>query len=30
MSLPQLKHPGYTIEDWKTPEGCWELINGVA
>lgn len=30
MSLPQLKHPGYTIEDWKTWDGRWELINGVA
>ena len=30
MSLPQLKHPGYTIEDWKTWEGHWELIGGVA
>jgi Uma2 family endonuclease len=30
MSLPQLKHAGYTIEDWKTWEGRWELINGVA
>jgi len=30
MSLPQLKHPGYTIEDWKTWEGRWELANGVA
>ena len=30
MPLPQLKHPGYTIEDWKTWEGRWELINGVA
>jgi len=30
MSLPQLRHPGYTIEDWKTWEGRWELINGVA
>lgn len=29
MSLPLLKHPGYTIEDWKTWEGRWELINGV-
>ncbi|MDP2875843.1 MAG: Uma2 family endonuclease, partial [Holophaga sp.] len=29
MSLPKLKHPGYTIEDWKTWEGRWELINGV-
>lgn len=30
MSLPQLKHPGYTLEDWKSWEGRWELINGVA
>ena len=30
MSLPQLKQPGYTIEDWKTWEGRWELIHGVA
>ena len=30
MSLPQPKHPGYTIEDWRTWEGRWELINGVA
>jgi Uma2 family endonuclease len=30
MSLPQLKHPGYTIEDWKTWDGRWELIKGVA
>ena len=30
MSLPELKHSGYTIEDWKTWEGRWELINGVA
>ena len=30
MSLPQLKHPGYTLEDWKTWEGSWELINGMA
>ncbi len=29
MSLPQLKHPGHTIEDWKTWEGRWELIHGV-
>jgi hypothetical protein len=29
MSLPQLKHPGYTIEDWKTWEGRCELIHGV-
>ena len=30
MSLPQLKHPGYTVEDWRSWEGRWELINGVA
>ena len=30
MSLPNLKQAGYTIEDWKTWEGRWELINGVA
>ena len=30
MSLPQLKHPGYTLEDWKSWEGRWELIEGVA
>ena len=30
MNLPQLKHPGYTLEDWQTWEGSWELIHGVA
>ena len=30
MALPHLKHPGYTVEDWKTWEGRWELINGTA
>ena len=30
MALPQLKQPGYTLEDWKTCEGRWERINGVA
>lgn len=30
MSLPELKHLGYTLEDWKTWDGRWELINGVA
>ena len=30
MSLPELKRPGYTVEDWKLWEGRWELINGVA
>jgi hypothetical protein len=29
MSLPELKHPGYTIEDWKTWDRRWELIHGV-
>ncbi len=30
MGVPQLKQAGYTIEDWKSWEGRWELINGVA
>ena len=30
MGLPQLKHPGYTLEDWAGWEGRWELIDGVA
>lgn len=30
MTLPQLKHPEYTLEDWKSWEGRWELIGGVA
>ena len=30
MNLPQPKHPGYTIEDWRTWDGRWELIKGVA
>ncbi len=30
MSPPELKHPGYTVEDWKLWDGRWELINGVA
>ena len=30
MSLPQPKHSGYTLEDWKGWEGRWELIDGVA
>jgi Uma2 family endonuclease len=30
MNQPRLKQPGYTIEDWKTWEGRWELVNGVA
>lgn len=30
MNLPQMKSHGHTVEDWKTWEGRWELINGVA
>jgi len=30
MSLPQPMHPGYTLEDWQSWPGRWELINGVA
>jgi hypothetical protein len=30
MSLPQPHQPGCTLEDWKTWEGHWELIHGVA
>ena len=30
MNLPQLKHTGYTLEDWQHWEGRWELIDGVA
>jgi Uma2 family endonuclease len=30
MGLPQRKHPGYTLEDWQSWEGRWELINGEA
>ncbi len=30
MSLPQLRHTGYSLEDWKTWEGRWELIDGIA
>ncbi len=30
MGLPPMKHHDYTLEDWKTWEGRWELINGVA
>ena len=29
MSLPELRQPGYTVEDWKTWDGRWELIDGV-
>jgi len=30
MTLPQVKHPGYTLTDWKGWEGRWELIHGIA
>lgn len=30
MSLSRLKRPGYTLEDWQSWEGRWELINGIA
>lgn len=30
MALPQPRHAGYTIEDWRGWEGRWELIHGVA
>lgn len=30
MGLPQPKHSGYTLDDWKSWEGRWELIHGVA
>lgn len=30
MGLPPLKQAGYTLEDWKSWEGRWELLNGVA
>ena len=30
MRLPELKSHGHTVEEWKTWEGRWELINGVA
>ncbi len=30
MSLPQTRHPGYTLQDWETWEGHWELIHGIA
>ena len=30
MSLPQLQQPGYTLEEWRTWEGRWELIDGIA
>ena len=30
MNLPQPKHPGYTLLDWQSWEGRWELIDGIA
>lgn len=29
MGIPEPRHSGYTIADWKTWEGRWELIHGV-
>ena len=30
MTLPALKQRGYTLEDWASWEGRWELIGGMA
>jgi Uma2 family endonuclease len=30
MSLPLLRHPGYTLDEWASWEGRWELIDGIA
>ena len=30
MNLPPLKSQGHSVEEWKTWEGRWELIHGVA
>lgn len=30
MGLPELKHPGYTLEEWESWDGRWELIHGIA
>nr|WP_320132871.1 Uma2 family endonuclease [uncultured Holophaga sp.] len=30
MKLPQPGRSGYTLEDWRTWEGRWELIDGIA
>jgi len=30
VNLPQPKYTGYTLDDWQTWEGRWELIDGVA
>ena len=30
MSVPEPMQAGYTLEEWRTWEGRWELINGVA
>ncbi len=29
MNLPQVKSHGHTVEEWKTWDGRWELINGA-
>jgi Uma2 family endonuclease len=30
VNLPQLQQTGYTLEDWASWEGRWELVDGVA
>lgn len=30
MSLPELQQSGYSLDEWETWEGRWELIHGVA
>jgi len=30
IGLPQLKQVGYTLDDWRSWEGSWELIHGEA
>lgn len=30
MGLPEPKQSGYTLKDWKSWEGRWELIHGIA
>jgi len=30
MNLPQPGHSGYSLEEWETWDGRWELIGGVA
>ncbi|WP_005031595.1 Uma2 family endonuclease [Holophaga foetida] len=30
VNLPQPRQTGYTLDDWQTWEGRWELLDGVA